>query len=234
MSRLLIVVASAQGLEGISAILAQQCAARAAANGTDCDWRILAETPPFPLDARFVSAAFTRPELRDAEMDNALAYSNREIAALREAQTLVISTPMYNFGMPGLLKSWFDQIIRPDETFESTGDSVSPYRGLLSCKRCVVLTVRGSTAFSPDGPVSEMNFLDAHLVAMLGLIGIDDVDIIDCPGVDDNPDGREAVIAEAVERINALGPGFGSPDATTSGQCLSAPSHMRAGQRFSI
>lgn len=90
------------------------------------------------------------------------------------------------------------------------------------------------TAFSPDGPVSEMNFFDPHLVAMLGLIGIDNVDIIDCPGVDDNPDDREAVIAEAVERINARGAGFGSPGATTSGQCLPAPSHVRAGQRFNI
>lgn len=204
MSRSLIVVASAQGLTGTTGKLARQYATRVAASGIECDWRILSETPPSPLNAQFVAAAFTRAELRDAEMNNALTYSSREIAALHNAHTLVISTPMYNFGMPGLLKSWFDQIIRPGETFETTGDSVAPYRGLMSGKRCIVITVRGSATFSAGGSVPELNFLDPHLIAMLGLIGINDVDLVDCPGVEDNPADRGAVIARAIHDLNAL------------------------------
>lgn len=30
---------------------------------------------------------------------------------------IVISSPMYNYGMPAHLKAWFDQIVRIDKTF---------------------------------------------------------------------------------------------------------------------
>jgi FMN-dependent NADH-azoreductase len=201
-SKSLIVVASALGQAGNSATLAQQFAALAIAGGELCEWRILTETPPPPLTAIFVGAAFTRSELRDADMRLALAYSDGEIAALREAQTLVIATPMYNFGLPGLLKSWFDQIIRPHETFETTNDEDTPYRGLLTGKRCILLTVRGSSAFTTGGVASDMNFLDPHLRAMLGLIGYDDISLIDCAGVDDEPQARDRLLADAIEQIN--------------------------------
>jgi FMN-dependent NADH-azoreductase len=204
MSNSLIVVASAQGGEGVSAKLAQHYADIARANGNQCDWRILADTPPPPLNAQFVAAAFAPKEHRDTDMQNALAYSDREIAALRKADTLVLAIPMYNFGMPGLLKSWFDQIIRPGETFETTGNSETPYRGLLSCSRCIAITVRGSEAFSPSGMAPELNFLDPHLEAMLHLVGIDSIDIVDCAGVDENPTAREALLARTLEQIGAL------------------------------
>jgi FMN-dependent NADH-azoreductase len=169
MSKTLIIVASGQGRQSTSAFLAQPFAEQALANCGHCKWNILADTPPPHLNAEFVAAAFTPADCRDKNMQNVLAYSNQEIAALRDLQTLVIATPMYNFGMPALLKSWFDQIIRPGETFETTGSSEMPYRGMLKCGRCIVITVCGSAAFSPDGAAPELNFLDLHLEAMLRL-----------------------------------------------------------------
>ena len=202
MAKSFIIVASALGRAGNSAALAKQFAAQAIANGEACEWRILTETPPPPLTATFVAAAFMPSHLRDADMRKALAYSDGEIAALRKAETLVIATPMYNFGLPGLLKSWFDQIIRPHETFDTNGDDNSPYRGLLTAKRCVLLTVRGSSAFTTGGVSADMNFLDPHLEAMLRLIGYDEISLIDCAGVDGRPEVRNGLLAEAIGQIN--------------------------------
>lgn len=200
-SRSLIIIASGRGRSGNSATLAEQFAALTISRGGLCEWRILAETPPPPLSVQFVTAAFTPSDLRDPGMRHALAYSDNEIAALREAKTLVIATPMYNFGVPGLLKSWFDQIIRPHETFETTGNEEVPYRGLLAGKRCVLLTVRGAKAFTVGGAAADMNFLDPHLEAMLRLIGYEDISSIDCAGVDDDPQSSSELLAAAIRQI---------------------------------
>ena len=64
---------------------------------------------------------------------------------------------MYNLGFPGLLKSWFDQIIRPHDILETTGEEETPCRGLLTAKRCILLTVRGSFAFTIGGMATNLN-----------------------------------------------------------------------------
>lgn len=202
-SHALILSASALGSAATSAHLARQFAADHQLGGGTIDWRDLSVNPPPPLDSSFVAGAFTRPEKRDAAMREALRYSDREIAALKSADMLVIATPVYNFGVPALLKSWFDQIIRPSETFASTGDPQSPYRGLVAVRHCLILTTRGSDTFASRGPMAHWNFLDPHLNAMLALIGIDAPHHIDCSGIDDRPDDRSALIAEAQTQISA-------------------------------
>lgn len=199
----LILSASASGSAATSAHLARQFVAAHQAGGGTIDWRDLSLNPPPPLNNAFVESAFTRPEKRDAAMRVALAYSDREIAALKAADLLVIATPMYNFGVPALLKAWFDQIIRPGETFASTGQPDNPYHGLLTAQHCLILTSRGSDVFAPTGTMAHWNFLDPHLDAMLAFIGIDTTHHIDCSGIDDRPDDRAALIAKAETKVSA-------------------------------
>lgn len=201
MSHALVISASAQGAASTSSTLARSFTHSHQAMGGMVDWRDLSITPPPPLDEAFVAGAFTRPEKRDGVMRAALAYSDHEIAALKAADILVIALPMYNFGVPALLKGWFDQIIRPGETFASTGDPANPYRGLVGVKHCLIITVRGSEAFAPAGTISEWNFLDPHIAAMLALIGIEGPDFIDCSGLDDRPEERASLIYEASDQV---------------------------------
>jgi FMN-dependent NADH-azoreductase len=37
---------------------------------------------------------------------------------------LFIATPMWNFGIPSLLKAWIDLVVRPGRTFNYAKDSV--------------------------------------------------------------------------------------------------------------
>ncbi len=46
----------------------------------------------------------------------AVEYQEGAISDLKKADTLIISTPIWNFGVPAILKAWFDQIIAKDQT----------------------------------------------------------------------------------------------------------------------
>jgi FMN-dependent NADH-azoreductase len=49
-------------------------------------------------------------------MQKALALSAELIAELQAADVLLVSTPMYNFTIPAVLKSWIDCVVRPGYT----------------------------------------------------------------------------------------------------------------------
>ena len=53
-----------------------------------------------------------------AEAHQARALSDALIAELQAADTIVIGAPMYNFGLPAALKSWFDYVLRAGATFQ--------------------------------------------------------------------------------------------------------------------
>src|SRR4051812_15573731 len=59
----------------------------------------------------------------------ARALSDELIAELREADTIVIGAPMYNFGVATSLRSWFDYVLRAGETFSY---SAAGPKGLLT------------------------------------------------------------------------------------------------------
>jgi len=46
-----------------------------------------------------------------------VALSDILIGELVQSEIIVITTPMYNYGMPASLKAWFDQVIRINKTF---------------------------------------------------------------------------------------------------------------------
>jgi FMN-dependent NADH-azoreductase len=59
-------------------------------------------------------------------------YSEKFIAELQQADTIVIGMPMYNFGVPSTFKAWIDRVARAGVTFKYT--ATGP-QGLLSNKK---------------------------------------------------------------------------------------------------
>jgi len=51
------------------------------------------------IDAEWVTANFTKAEERSGEQSERLALSDRLIAALRDADALVLTVPLYNFSV---------------------------------------------------------------------------------------------------------------------------------------
>lgn len=93
--------------------------------------RDLAKDPPPHLTAERVRAFATPPDARTGEQRALAAYADALIDELRQADVIVLGLPMYNFGVPSVLKAYFDHVARAGVTFRYTGNGPV---GLLSDK----------------------------------------------------------------------------------------------------
>jgi FMN-dependent NADH-azoreductase len=133
--------------------------------------RDLAKTNlPF-VDLPWIGGAFTPPEQHSPESAIAIKLSNNLVAELMAADHIVIGTPMYNFMIPAALKAYIDHIVRVGVTFNSN------YEGLVKGKKITVILVSGSD-FSPGAPSESYNFASPYLRAILGFIGLTDMNIV--------------------------------------------------------
>ena len=131
------------------------------------------EPPPFVTEA-WVEGAFAPAEQHSPAAREAIAVSNRYVDELLAADQLVITTPIYNLSLPAALKAWIDQIVRAGRTFAK---SAVGFEGLAKGKRVLVIVASGSD-FRPNTPGGAYNFLEPYLRAVLGFIGIADVQFV--------------------------------------------------------
>lgn len=145
------------------------------------------------VDEEWVTANFTEAGKRSEAQKATLELSDELIAELKDADTLVIGTPIYNFGIPSTLKAWIDLVARAGITFRYTENGPV---GLLEGKRAIVLVASGGT---PVG--SEIDFATPYLRHALKFIGITDVTIIAADALAENANEK---IIEASEEIAVL------------------------------
>ena len=120
-----------------------------------------------------------------------LALSNDLVDELREADTLVLAVPMYNFSVPAYLKQWIDYVCRAGVSFRYTEDGP---RGLLDIDHAYIITTSGGT---PVG--GEMDFVSRYLEHICRFIGVSEVTHIDAGGSKREP---EQVIRHATAQID--------------------------------
>ena len=134
-----------------------------------------------------------------AAEQRARSLSDELIAELRDADTIVIGAPMYNFGVTTGLRSWFDHVLRAGETFSY---SEAGPKGLLGGKRVIVIESRGG--LYSEGPASAIDFQEPYLRHLLGFIGITDVTFVRAEKIGYGPEARAAALAGAKARIAEL------------------------------
>ena len=126
--------------------------------------RDVGTAPPAFVSEAWIAAAFTDRNKRTDEQRSLLATSDHLIDEVRRAEIVLITTPMYNNGMPAALKAWFDQVIRINETFTfdlDRGDR--PLEPIFSGKILVLLTSWGEFGFGPGEPNEDANHLVPHV-----------------------------------------------------------------------
>lgn len=160
--------------------------------GGDVIRRDLAQPLP-QITQDWVTANFTPPEDRSTAQRDTLALSDRLVDELHAARTIVIGTPIYNFGVPAALKAWIDMVARAGLTFRYS--DTGPV-GLLSGKRAIIAIASGGTAVG-----SEIDFASGYLRHVLGFLGITEVEIIAADQIMINAD---QALAGAHERIETL------------------------------
>jgi len=155
--------------------------------------RDLAQQPLPPISAEDLVAVHGSLDGDRASLETQLALSEQLIDELRNADTLVIGAPMYNFGIPASLKQWIDAICRAGVSFKYTKEGPV---GLLGVKRAFIITASGGT---PIG--SDMDFASRYLEHICRFIGIGEVFHIDASGSKGTP---EQVILQGKQQIDAL------------------------------
>ncbi len=167
-------------------------ALRARHGAIDVTARDLADGIPH-IDEPWIGANFTDPAERTADQKSVLALSDTLVGELKEADTVVISTPIYNFGVPAALKAWIDQIARARETFRYTEDGPV---GLLAGRKAYVVITSGGTEIG-----SEIDFASGYLKHILGFVGITDVSVISADRLMFMPDESDMAAKEAIAAI---------------------------------
>ncbi|WP_085904784.1 FMN-dependent NADH-azoreductase [Kiloniella majae] len=172
-------------------------------------YRDLGKTPPEYINQDWIAAVFTDEKKRTNAQKELLTLSDTLIDEVDRADIILMSSPMYNYGMPAALKAWFDQVIRIHKTFTfdlARGDY--PLEPIMSGKTLVLITSTGEFGFEPGGLREGMNHLGPHVKIMSKYLGVENFHEIRSEyqefGGDRHDQSNESARASIVELVNEL------------------------------
>ena len=173
-------------------------AARPAARVVTRD--LATEPPPF-VSEPWVEGAFAPADQHSPAAREAIAVSNHYVDELLAADEIVITTPIYNLSIPAVLKAWIDQVVRHGRTFVKS--ATGGFEGLVRGKRVIVIVASGSD-FRPGTPGGAYNFAEPYLRAVLGFIGVTQVEFVYAHSMNSPVVNRDNVLATAENELTAL------------------------------
>lgn len=151
---------------------------------------------PFPhLGEEQVDSWFIPAENRTPEQHEAVKRSDEAIEQLHASDIIVISVPIYNFGIPSALKAYIDHIARGGMTFRY---SENGFEGLVKNKKAYIAVASGSV-FS-EGDYQSYDFVVPYLKSVLGFIGITDISVFRAEGLG-LPHLQDTALEKGIESI---------------------------------
>ena len=199
MRTLLHIDTSLFSVQGESSRLAQAFVERWRAShpGAAVITRDLATEPVPHLDAAGFRGFLAKPAERTDAQKAIVAYSDTLIGELARADVIALGLPLYNFGIPSMLKAYFDHIARAGVTFRYTGDGPV---GLLTGKQAFVFAARGGKYRD-----SALDTQTAYVRNFLRFVGIEDVQFVYAEGLALGQAPKQLALAQAHAAIAALG-----------------------------
>ncbi|VWB42485.1 NAD(P)H-dependent oxidoreductase [Burkholderia lata] len=197
MARILVLKSSINGSQSQTGALIDTFLAERQANGhaDDVIVRNLVDADLPMLDSELFHAL--RGAANPSERaQRAIVLSDELIDELKSSDLLLIGAPMYNLNVPTQLKNWFDLVARARVTFRYT--ETYPV-GLVEGISAIVFSSRGGVHVG-----QETDAVTPYLRAVLGLMGISDVEFVYAEGLDMKPHGFEAGLANARRQMDAL------------------------------
>jgi len=123
----------------------------------------------------------------------------QHIERFKTADLYLISTPMWNFSIPYMLKHYIDLIVQPRHLFRY-GAGGKP-EGLLLGKKMVVTATRGGQ-YSGGG--EAFDFQEPYLRAIFGFVGIHDISFLKAEPMDMGKEARDAALTGAMQDAERL------------------------------
>lgn len=128
------------------------------------------------------------------ELKKAWQDIERHIARFLSADAYLISTPMWNFSIPYVLKHYIDVILQPRYLFRYTEKGPE---GLAKNRKMAVITSRGGD-YGKKSALNSYDYQEPYLRTVFGLAGIEDITFINAQPMDALGAGiREERIKEA-------------------------------------
>lgn len=178
---------------------------RALEPGAQIITRDVGAHPPPIITEEWIAAVFAAQETITPAQREQLRLSDDLIDELDRADLIVIGTPMYNYGMPASLKSWFDKVIRINKTFTfdlARGDF--PLEPIMRGKKLVILSAHGEFGFGPGGVREKMNHLETHIRTCAHYLGVEESHAISISYQEFGDARHEASIADAFAAVPVL------------------------------
>ena len=158
--------------------------------------RDLARDPVPHLTAERFNAFLAKPEARSAAQQEVVAYSDTLIEELKRADVIALGLPMYNFGIPSMLKAYFDHIARAGVTFRYTPNGPV---GLLNGRKVYVFATRGGKYAG-----TALDTATAYVRDFFRFLGITDVEFVYAEGLAISQAGKQAALADAMSAIGRM------------------------------
>ena len=169
MTHLLHIDSSIRGDASVSRKLSARAADvwRAAHPDGTVTYRDLGHDPLPHLDAAGGLARILPPDQHTAAQAESWALTELLISEVKEADTIVLGLPLYNFGAPSSVKAWVDHLIAP-------GLSIDPetHAPLLGGREFVVLASRGG-GYAEGTPRHGWDHAEPWLPHALSMTGLE-------------------------------------------------------------
>src|ERR1700686_2377795 len=167
-AHLLHIDSSIQGDRSVSRKLTARAADawRAAHPGGTVTYRDLGSNPLPHFDAATALARWVPPEQRTPAQAASWALTEELIGEIKEADTILLGLPLYNFGAPSSVKTWVDHLIAPGLSIDA--QTKAP---LLSGREFVVLASRGG-GYAEGTPRHGWDHAEPWLPHAISLTGL--------------------------------------------------------------
>lgn len=105
-----------------------------------------------------------------------------------KADKYIIATPLWNLGVPAIVKAYFDYVTAAGITFTYTAQGPV---GLLENKKAIHIAARGG--FYSEGPAADFEMGDRYIKTILAFFGVHDYTTIAIDGLDAGGDSHKIV-----------------------------------------
>ncbi len=157
--------------------------------------RDLTQNPVPFLEEEHINTFFSPAENHSPEQQSINRYSEDLISELKEADIIVIDSPMYNFSVPATLRAYFDFTSRAGYTFKY--DENGP-KGLLNDKKLYIAFTSGN--IYSEGPYQIYDSNVPYIKNIFGFYGVSDVSVFRAEGLS-IPGIQETSLEKAIEEI---------------------------------
>ena len=116
----------------------------------------------------------------------------QHIERFKTADFYLISTPMWNFSIPYMLKHYIDLIVQPRYLFRYLKNGQT--EGLIKDKKMIVIATRGGQY---TGDAKMFDFQEPYLRAIFGFVGISNIEFIKAEPMDLSQELQKQKLQEA-------------------------------------